>query len=442
MGRDGTEPVAHAGHGFAVRRRLPMRSASWRAAYAATALAFALTATPHAAADGVDGDSFAITNAAVFDGRRLLPQRTVLVRDGRIAAIGDRLDPGDLPVIDGTGATLLPGFIDGHTHTRSASELQEALAFGTTTVLDMGTRPEYLRELAAAAATRGDLADFRSPSLIATAPQGHGAQYDLDAPITSAADAGKFVAERAAEGATYIKVVLNGVRHIRFQTPRLDAAIVGALVTASHARRMPVYLHAENEDDVLLGMAAGVDGFAHHWRDAGERPALAARLARSGIFVVPTLTAPDRLNDGQLELLRDDRINSRLSTAAKARLAERNPVFTTVSMDVSCGAVTSLRDAGVLIAAGSDAGSPGIVHGASMHRTLTLLVRCGLSEVEALRSATADAATAFGLADRGRIAPGLRADMQLVRGDPTRLISDSRNLLKVWRAGIEMPIDP
>lgn len=440
MGRDGTEPVAHAGHGFAVRRRLPMRSASWRAAYAATALA--LTAAPHAAADGVDGDSFAITNAAVFDGRRLLPQRTVLVRDGRIAAIGDRLDPGDLPVIDGTGATLLPGFIDGHTHTRSASELQEALAFGTTTVLDMGTRPEYLRELAAAAATRGDLADFRSPSLIATAPQGHGAQYDLDAPITSAADAGKFVAERAAEGGTYIKVVLNGVRHIRFQTPRLDAAIVGALVKASHARRMPVYLHAENEDDFLLGMAAGVDGFAHHWRDAGERPALAARLARSGIFVVPTLTAPDRLNDGQLELLRDDRINSRLSTAAKARLAERNPVFTTVSMDVSCGAVTSLHDAGVLIAAGSDAGSPGIVHGASMHRTLTLLVRCGLSEVEALRSATADAATAFGLADRGRIAPGLRADMQLVRGDPTRLISDSRNLLKVWRAGIETPIDP
>ena len=52
------------------------------------------------------------------------------------------------------------------------------------------------------------------------------------------------------------------------------------------------------------------------------------------------------------------------------------------------------------------------------------------------------AKTAFGLADRGRIAPGLRADMQLVRGDPTRLISDSRNLLKVWRAGIETPIDP
>lgn len=442
MGWNGTQPVAHAGHGFAVPRRRPVRSAARRAACGVIPLAIALTCAPHAAADGGRRDSFAITNAAVFDGRHLLPQRTVLVRDGLIAAIGDRLDPGDLPVIDGSGATLLPGFIDGHTHTRSATELQEALAFGTTTVLEMGTRPEHLRELAAAAATRTDVADLRSPSLIATAPQGHGAQYGLDAPISAAAEAERFVAERAAEGATYIKVVLNGVRHIRFGTPRLDAATVSALVAAGHARRMPVYLHAENEDDFLLGVAAGVDGFAHHWRDAGERPALAAQVARSGAFVVPTLTAPDRLNDGQSELLRDDRIGPRLSAAAKARLAERNPVFTTVSMDVSCGAVTSLRDAGVLIAAGSDAGSPGIVHGASMHRTLTLLVRCGLSEVEALRSATADAATAFGLADRGRIAQGMRADMQLVRGDPTRAISDSRNLIRVWRAGIETPLGP
>lgn len=444
MDRNGAMRVAHAGRGFTVPRGQPMRSRASTAACRAIlpVLVLVLAALPPAAAGSDRGHSFALTNVAVFDGKRLLPQQTVLVREGLISAIGGRLDPGSLPVIDGGGATLLPGFIDGHTHTRAASELQEALSFGTTTVLDMGTRPEHLRELAAAAAMRVDMADFRSPSLIATAPQGHGAQYNLDAPITAAADAEKFVAERAAEGATYIKVVLNGIRHIRFQTPRLEAGIVNALVAASHARRLPVYLHAENEDDFMLGVAAGVDGFAHHWRDAGARPALAERLARSGAFVVPTLTAPDRLSDGQFDLLRDARIAARLSAAARTRLEAKNPVFTTVSMDVSCGAVTSLRDAGVLIAAGSDAGSPGIVHGASMHRALTLLVQCGLSEIEALRSATADAATAFGLADRGRIAAGLRADMQLVRGDPTRRISDSRNLLKVWRGGIEMRLDP
>ena len=70
-----------------------------------------------------------------------------------------------------------------------------------------------------------------------------------------------------------------------------------------------------------------------------------------------------------------------------------------------------------------------------MHVDIALLVQHGFSPVEALRSATADAAEAFGLEDRGRIAAGLQADLLLVEGQPDRNIEDTRNIVAVIKAG-------
>ena len=87
------------------------------------------------------------------------------------------------------------------------------------------------------------------------------------------------------------------------------------------------------------------------------------------------------------------------------------------------------------ILAGTDAPNPGTAHGASIHRELELLVRAGLSPLEALRAATSVPARAFALHDRGRIAPGLRADLVLVDGDPTRDILATRNIVAIWKLG-------
>lgn len=76
-----------------------------------------------------------------------------------------------------------------------------------------------------------------------------------------------------------------------------------------------------------------------------------------------------------------------------------------------------------------------MAHGASVHHELQLLVQAGLTPVEALRAATSTPARRFGLADRGRILEGLRANLLLVDGDPTRHISDTLNLRQVWRRG-------
>jgi hypothetical protein len=93
----------------------------------------------------------------------------------------------------------------------------------------------------------------------------------------------------------------------------------------------------------------------------------------------------------------------------------------------------------VRILAGTDAPNPGTAHGATIHRELELLVAAGLTPAEALGSATSVPAASFGLADRGRIAPGLRADLLLVDGDPTADIKATRAIAGVWKQG--EPVD-
>lgn len=100
--------------------------------------------------------------------------------------------------------------------------------------------------------------------------------------------------------------------------------------------------------------------------------------------------------------------------------------------------VKALHAAGVPLLAGTDASNPGTTWGASMHGELELLVAAGLTPADALASATATPARAFGLGDRGRIARGLRADLLLVDGDPTRDIRATRRIVAVWRGGVRL----
>jgi imidazolonepropionase-like amidohydrolase len=78
-----------------------------------------------------------------------------------------------------------------------------------------------------------------------------------------------------------------------------------------------------------------------------------------------------------------------------------------------------------------------VLHGASLHLELELLVQCGMTPTDVLAAATSRAADVFALADRGRIAVGRRADLLLVDGDPTVDVTDTRALRAVWRAGVQ-----
>jgi imidazolonepropionase-like amidohydrolase len=87
---------------------------------------------------------------------------------------------------------------------------------------------------------------------------------------------------------------------------------------------------------------------------------------------------------------------------------------------------------------GTDAPSPGATYGASLHGELELLVGAGLTPVQALTAATSNGARAFKLGDRGRVATGMRADLVLVEGDPTRDIVATRRIVGVWKKGVKV----
>ena len=388
-------------------------------------------------------EDFIITDVRVFDGEKIIPSTNVVVRNGRIAAVEDDANRDGLKQIDGAGATLLPGFLDAHAHTEEIGQLQDSLRFGITTVLDMGTyRMEMEAALREAAATRNDVADFRSAGIMATPPGGHGTQFRAGIPtVAGPEDAEDFVRARVENGADYLKIMINGVRHAQNGFPTMDRKTVNALVHAGHAYGLQVWAHIESVEDANLAIDAGVDGFVHHWRDSGAQPELAARIAQQDIYVIPTPTAVDGIHgEGPRELLEDPLIRPYLSELSRRQLSKEIDFPPRISMDTSTAAVRSLIDAGVVILAGPDAftGSARIVHGASMHRLLELLVQAGLPPLETLRSATANVADAFSLFDRGRIKPGLRADLVLVRGNPDEDITRTRDILHIWRAGFEV----
>ncbi|RDI42482.1 amidohydrolase family protein [Nocardia mexicana] len=373
-----------------------------------------------------------IRGARIFDGERIRPATPVMIVGDTIA--DDDGGPADT-VIDGAGKTLLPGLIDAHTHVFDGS-LRQALTHGVTTELDMFCLPTVLPEQRRLAATRDDVADIRSAATLATAPGGHPTQLisalagagvpgvtaetTIDT-IDSPAGARAFVAARIAEGADYLKIVVDdgAVHRARFPVPDTDT--LTALSDAAHEAGLLVIAHAVTAREAETALAVGADGLAHVWSDlcpgdpASRR--LAERVRASGVFVVTTLAYFETITQ------------------------QREPVTGCAAPgheDNAMDAARSLREAGVPLLAGTDATPFAPAHGAAMHRELVLLREAGLDPEAALAAATSVPARHFGLADRGRIAPGLRADLLLIDGDPIRDITATERISEIWRRGVRL----
>jgi hypothetical protein len=184
-------------------------------------------------------------------------------------------------------------------------------------------------------------------------------------------------------------------------------------------------------------LTAGADGLVHVFRDVEAPDEWIAAAAAAGLFVIPTLTVIESATGSAsgASLVDDEALAPYLAPSEVAGLRQDFPAGREGSLEAALESVRRLHEAGVPILAGSDAPNPGTAHGASLHRELELLVRAGLPAESALRSATATAAEVFGLHDRGRIAPGLKADLVLVEGDPTRDVLASRRIVAVWKDG-------
>jgi len=394
---------------------------------------------PDSASDDVPGGSFAVVGVRVFDGREVMPEATVVVDNGVIVAVGPDVAPADgRPVVDGRGATLLPGLIDAHTHSW-ATALERAVVFGVTTQVDMFTDVEWARTMRREQAEGRALgrADLVSAGTLATAPGGHGTQYGLSIPtISEVSQAAAFVEARLAEGSDFIKIVSEDGSGFGHDLPTLDRATIAALIEAARAQGVLAVVHATERSRARSAIEDGADGLVHLFADSAPGSDFAALVAERGAFVIPTLTVVESTVGvaSGASLIDDEDLGPYLTGEERAGLGQSFPA-NEGTIDIALATVHQLHAAGVPILAGSDAPNPGTGHGASLHRELELLVDAGLTPAAALAAATSVPAAVFSLADRGRIAPGLRADLVLVQGDPTTDIMASRRIRQVWKAG-------
>lgn len=386
-------------------------------------------------------DAFAIRNVRVFDGQTVLENATVVVRNGRIESVEkeSRL-PAGLRSFDGTGKTLLPGLINCHVHTVSAPQLREALVFGVTTVLNMYADPAAISKLrqAQAAGQASGTADLLSSGNMVIAP-GSGANRETGAPsIAGPAEAEEFVEARLREGSDYIKIIFGNAGS---GDPIISEATLRAVVEATHRRGRLAVVHIDNPEGALAAVNAGADGLAHLYLSGQPAElALIPAVRKSGSFVIPTLAVLETLAGirGAAEIMADPAIAPFLSEKAVANLSATSRPNSGLKLSYTQDLVRQLNAAGVPILAGTDEPMPGTWHGVSLHRELELLRQSGLTAIQALATATSVPAERFRLTDRGRIAPGLRADLLLVEGDPTTDILATRRIAHIWKLGREM----
>jgi imidazolonepropionase-like amidohydrolase len=373
----------------------------------------------------------------------VIPTTDVLVREGTIARIGSgQKAPAGADVVEGAGRTLLPGFIDAHTHA-FGNALRDAIVFGVTTELDMFTDHSFAREVRAREAKGGapNAADLRSAGTLVTAPGGHGTEYGMVIPtIAGPESAQAFVDARLAEASDYIKIVYDDGRTYGMTTPTLDLPTLRAVIQATHRHRRLAVVHIGSQRGARDAIEAGADGLAHLFVDSAPERDFAAFARARGVFVIPTLGVNQSVTGepGGGALLSDSRLAPYLAPANASNLARAFPARDALRSGLAHvqATVRQLDSLGVPILAGSDAPNPGTAHGASIHRELELLVESGLTPAEALTAATETPARCFQLADRGRIAPGLRADLVLVNGDPTVDVAAARDIVGVWKRGV------
>jgi imidazolonepropionase-like amidohydrolase len=397
---------------------------------------------PSQSASNQDSTAFAIRNVRVFDGEKTLPATDVVVRNGVIVSVGSKA-PATIESIDGTGKTLLPGLIDAHTHA-FGDALERALVFGVTTELDMFTNHSFaaaMRSQQREAGGASRRADLFSAGTLVTAPGGHGTEYGMKIPtLTSAAEAAAFVDARIKEGSDYIKIVYDNGAAYQMKMPSIDLATMRATIDAARKAGKLAVVHIGSQASADDAIAAGASGLIHLFADSPAAADFAARVKKAGAFVTPTLSVNESTTGvaSGASLIDDRHFKGLVTPAERNNLGASFPKRpnSRLKLEYALAATKSLHDAGVPILAGSDAPNPGTAHGVSMHREIELLVKAGLSPEAALAAATSVPARTYSLEDRGRIAKGLRADLILVAGDPTRDITATRDIVHIWKGGV------
>ncbi len=403
-------------------------------------------------------DTFALRGGMIIDGTGgdPIPDGTVLIDNGRIAAVGPSSAinlPSDLPVHDVSGKTVMPGLIDGHVHLRSfagrghqdvhlwnvltfieeqtvhcAANAITALESGVTTVRDMaGGRPEiavrHVMEQGILPGARVVVCGFVGMTA------GHGDMFVPAAieqrmwPPADGIDAcRKLIREYARDGADFIKLCTSGgVLSIGDKSEWRNYTMeeTQAIVDEAHALGKPVAAHAHTRDGIYQALVAGVDTLEHGTHLDDE---LIEMMLERNTWLCPTLAIGDFI------LTHGEERGVPAESLAKSRETDG---YRQESMQKA-------YKAGVRIFMGTDSCNT-MAFGGHARELQLMHERIGMTAMETIVAATSAAADAIGLGDiTGSILPGKMADLLVVDGDPLsdlRILQDRSRLLGVIKEG-------
>jgi len=391
--------------------------------------------------------SLAIRSVRVIDGTgRTIERATVVIRGTKIAAIGSDRDlslPRGTTKIDGRGLTLLPGLIDCHVHLclgaepdvvdafaketpaltllKSSRSARQTLEAGFTTVRDVGSRDHSIFTLQQAI----DAGLVPGPRIVAAGLAicmigGH-ARF-IGQEVEGVQQVRAVVRAQISAGASVIKVIASGGVLTPGTSPeqaQMTVEELQAAVEEAHRAGRKVAAHAHGSSGMKNALRAGVHSIEHATLMDEEA---AAMMKQQGVFMVPTLsalatTAACRLGCGIPE-----------SALNKAKsMTKRHQV-----------SFKKAHRSGILIAMGTDAGTPFNYHGDNAQE-LERMVALGMTPMEAIVASTAVAARLIGIHDQvGTIEKGKLADLLLFEGNPLRridLLRDRSRIIGVMQAG-------
>lgn len=426
------------------------------------------------------GHPLAITGATLLDGAGGPPlaNATVVIEHGRFARVDASPPPEGAQILDAAGRFLIPGLTDMHVHVLGPDRQHSALflAAGVTTVLDLGGQlPDLVGHRAAIASgqTRGPRLLFAGPFLEESETFAGFAHMSrrveparIEEAIDSLADAGvdaiklyvtirPQTARRACDRAR-----ARGLRVFMHQQATWGAEAAEAGVACVEHMMVFGQLAPETARPPDPGRLTPFEYGGWMWRwladvdPAGDAVArLFDRLIGAGTALDPTLVLfaarPGALGEDVGDTSMDDpertpllpRLPPRVKDELVGRWAERRQAAAGASAraidrtrrgwEHLLALVGRFHRAGGTVLAGTDCPNVAIVSGYSIHRELELLVRAGLTPMDALLAATRRPAERLDrAADFGTIAPGRAADLVVLGADP---LADIRNTRRVER---------
>lgn len=378
---------------------------------------------------------------------KLLAMRDIVVEDGKIVAIRPASGKPDASVIDLSNSTVLPGLIDSHVHILGDPEISDddklkllperralkgahnarvTLEAGFTTIRDVGA--DGYGDIALRDAIQAG--DVVGPRILASGPaitpDGGSCdnirlayQYGYTSPgVADGVDQVQHkVRENIKYGADVIKMCSTGGLLATYGTPgglQYSMPEMQALVAESHRWGRRVAAHAHGAEGILLASEAGVDSVEHGFYI--DESAIAT-LKKNGTYLVPTLYVTDWM------IANDPALRPGAPKAAKLR-----QVFDDAKRNLK-----QAFQAGVKIAFGTDAAV--FPHGLNA-REFTVYVNLGMSPIQAIQTATINAADLLGLGNEvGAIEVGKSADLIAVDEDPTADVRQLEHVKFVMRSG-------